>query len=1058
MQKPISPSEFRFRTFGTPEVRVAGIPIKLASRKCLAILGYTALRPGQHLRESLAGLLWPEQAGNKASANLRVALASIRTALGPVLIIERTSLTWNSDYLQGVDAERFLRRIDLKALESVPDAAHQLQQGLELFTDPFFTDFNLKDAPAFNEWTTLTRERLRRHAILAREHLDILSPSSWSNTDRLHNLQALTQLDPMNGRWRRKLMHYLDANDQRSLALASFEDYRELLANRLQVEPSHDTLALYKRLKHAGDDVGIMPKSSTLPVHSTPFIGRKRAVSQIEALLDRSGVRLVTIQGPGGSGKSRIAVEVAERVRSKLEHQVIYVPLASLSPDSSLFSTLAQALGLVAQNYAEIDQTVSEMLADQPMLLVLDSFEHFRHWDQELTALVDPSNKSRFLIASRERLGLEQEWLVEIGGLNCDDSEQDAAKQIFLARAEQIRSGNRSQVFDDAVYRRICRAVNGLPLAIELAASWSRTMSPQEIAVELEADLGLIIQDPQPDSQSDSQLRAVFEKSWHRLTSEEQLALTALSIFEGGFSRAAAHDAVDVTLFEISALVDKSMLFWQIEGDRGRYDLHALTRQFAFEQLTKSQSRYNVLREDHATYFVRLADKQAARGRRSADRSAEISWFVSEHRNLRSSMLYFIQIKDDQQALRLCESLRWSALSRSSYDEIGELLTRCLAAFGQDAMFNDLQAHIHLFLGEFAGRKGEFEQAREHLHKSVSTAQGIESELVELKGMIELARIERQSGNFAQISGTLERAGALPIRLAHPTVAAELYLQMGVHAVFQGEGVEAKTQFDRAYELAIREEEPELMAKVLNALGDLASHNGRWEEAIAYYEDALRINEEMGRKFQQGILVNNLGTVHFSKGDMVQARAAYERSLSLCLEIHDQAGAGLAWVNIGEIDLLMEDFDSARGNFEAAYDLSFRKGHDHTRVMVQINLADMYQRLGNLSQAQEQVLAAITLIEERLSLYQLSLAWCVLAIICRDLGYDELASDLLTTAALHEGTDEYARGRARELAAKYRISLGPSPLIQEQLQEQIWAKFDRVIAPATGSRTSQDLP
>ncbi|MGH2353778.1 MAG: ATP-binding protein, partial [Chloroflexota bacterium] len=348
----------------------------------------------------------------------------------------------------------------------------------------------------------------------------------------------------------------------------------------------------------------------------TPFIGRQADLAELSSLLSTPACRLLTLVGPGGIGKTRLALQAAARLRDAraaasgrgFGHGVYVVALQALRSPDLLLPALADALALPPVGSGDPLAQLLNYLRDKAVLLVLDNFEHLMHGAALLAGILAAAPQLKLLVTSREALNVQEEWLYPIQGLPFPDSELAAdledysAVRLFAERARRVR-WDFSLDAERAGVVRVCRLVEGMPLALELAAAWTKTLPCAEIATEIESSIDFLATRLRDVPERHRSMQAVFEQSWARLDGGERAVLRRLSVFRGGFRREAAEQVAGASIPTLSLLVDKSLLRLEVDG---RYQIHELLRQYAEERLRCAADEAAQVHDRHCAHFAAL--------------------------------------------------------------------------------------------------------------------------------------------------------------------------------------------------------------------------------------------------------------------------------------------------------------------------------------------------------------------------------------------------------------------------------------------------------------------
>ena len=333
-------------------------------------------------------------------------------------------------------------------------------------------------------------------------------------------------------------------------------------------------------------------RRSNLPAAPTPLVGRESELAALTQLLDNPQCRLLTLVGPGGIGKTRLAIEAAAARREVFVDGVVLASLAAVNSPTFMLPALASALGFSFYGSTNPRNQLLNHLSEKQMLLVLDNLEQLLEGVELVADILRRAPGLKLLATSRERLNLLGEWVVEVQGLAVPPAgqakgvEECSAVALFVQSARRAKAGFALRAGDEPAVAHICRLVEGMPLAIELAASWVRMLSCQEIAREIEHNLDFLVASTRDLPERHRSLWAVFDHSWKLLSGEEQRELSQLSVFRGGFTRQAAEAVAGASLAALSSLVTKSLVRRASAlDDLTYYDLHELVRQYAHVQL-----------------------------------------------------------------------------------------------------------------------------------------------------------------------------------------------------------------------------------------------------------------------------------------------------------------------------------------------------------------------------------------------------------------------------------------------------------------------------------------
>jgi predicted ATPase/DNA-binding SARP family transcriptional activator len=719
--------ELRVRVLGAAELAVDGRPLLgLASAKATALLVYLAVTGTAHSRSALAGLLWSDLPEATARANLRLALTKLRRALPAQLLVTRQTVALDPARPVWVDA------VEVERLLAGKPEGEELLAAARLCRGEFLAGFEAPGAELFDEWV------LGRRAASRADQLALLERAVQDARDRTDTragvevARRMLELEPLHEEAHRALMWFLAIGDQRGAALAQFETCR-YLREELGQDPTPATTTLRDQIAHAGGFTDLPPGSGSgtaasgagaagvgsgapvAPGPLTALIGREGDLARLHALLDDPACRLVTLVGPGGIGKTRLALEAGATRRERHRDGVVTVSFAGTSPARPeeaadlVVTNLAAALGVSLAVPRDPRELLADVLAGRELLLVLDNLEQLRDAAGVLAELLGRAPGVQVLGTSRRRLGLGVEWLIEVPGLPYPPPEADAeaagypAVQLFENRARLLRPGFRPAA-DLAAVGRVCRLVAGVPLAIELAARWVRSASPAAIADRLAAGgelLATTAPDVEPRHRS---MASVLDWSWELLGDGERQALARLSVMRGGFDLDAAAAVAGAALPLLAGLVDHSLVE---VGEDGRYGMHELLRQYAAQRLAADPAEQAEVRRRHAAHFACLLPDPG-------QALPDVAALDADVENLRAATDWLVEQADppelDRHLTRLWQLYRRRGWFREAQATLGAALRRRDVAAPERAHWHRLLAEAHVQLGEMRQARDHFEQ------------------------------------------------------------------------------------------------------------------------------------------------------------------------------------------------------------------------------------------------------------------------------------------------------------------------------------------------------------
>jgi predicted ATPase/DNA-binding SARP family transcriptional activator len=606
---------------------------------------YLAVAGHPQRRDALATLLWPDYGQNDARKALRRDLSELHLALGGQwLEADRERVGLRPGFW--LDVAQFQRHLD-ECTSTPASCSTQLVEAVGLYRDDFLTGFTLSDAPAFDDWQSFHTETLRLACGTVLERLAQLLADQGNSEAAIAHVRRRLTLDELHEPAHRQLMQLYAQTGQQAAALHQYERCCKLLDKALGVPPAPETTLLYEQIRArqvvqtpvavvrttpAPPPAVVRSPRHNLPVQSTPFFGREQELADIRRLLlAEPDCRLLNLFGPGGIGKTRLALAAATQTLDAFADGVFFVSLAPVSEAAYIVPAIAEALRFTFYGQSDPKTQLLDYLSQKRLLLIVDNLEHLYPGADLLADIVSQAPGVTLLTTSRERLHLQEEWVYEVQGLPFPAAGGKATANVdaypsvrlFLQRARQSQATFAPMSGDLTEIGRICQLVEGMPLGLELAAPWIRTLSCRELAAEIEHSLDFLTTPLRNAPERHRSLRVVFEQTWGRLSQAEQAVLMRLSVFRGGCTREAAEAVAGATLPLLSSLVDKALVR---RTNLGRYELHELIRQFAEAQLQITPYSVEQTRQRHQEYFITFLERRTAgvKGGRQKDTVAEI--------------------------------------------------------------------------------------------------------------------------------------------------------------------------------------------------------------------------------------------------------------------------------------------------------------------------------------------------------------------------------------------------------------------------------------------------
>jgi predicted ATPase/DNA-binding SARP family transcriptional activator len=903
------------RLLGQFNLRRDDVPIEMSSRPARTLLAYLVLTRGtHHPRERLAGLLWPNSSESNARKNLRQALWHLRKSIGyTYLQVDSRSIAFNS-------ASDFW--LDIGLLEDLADS--DLEAEVSVYEGELLPGF-------YEDWILLDRDRL--NAAFERKMQRLLKQLSQEQqwTEVIRWAERWIALGHVPEAAYRALMRAHTVAGELSKVEMVYQRCADALLQEVGVDPSEETTDLYKRVL-AGEKISQFPGSEkpgqvitattqqvNLPAQPTPFIGRKVELAETERLL--STTRLLTLIGPGGIGKTRLALRAASEMANEFDHGCFFVSLAPIGAVEHIVQTIAEAVKFPLATHEDPQHQLLRYLKERQLLLVMDNFEHLLDGTGIVSEILQSAPEVKILATSREKLNLQSETNFILGGMGfpgqagAEEIGMNDAISLFIQSANKVRPGFDPNPSELKQIARICQIVRGMPLAIELAAAWLHILNVDEITGELEKGLDILATEMRDAPERHRSIRAVFDHSWSLLHKTEQEIFLLLSVFRGGFTREAAQQVAGASLQLLAELVNKSFL--SHDPNSGRLEVHELLRQYAQEQLGETHGASVSAQESHAAYYATFMQQRGEhlRGKRQKLVLAEIE---ADIENVRAAWRYYVGQKNSPQMWKFISGI-WHVYWIRWWNHAGmELFADAVTVLEneEDDESVALRALAMAYQAYFMGWLGLADQGYELAEESVEILQqrdrpealvfAYDSLIVNAYFLGRMTEDIEATNEMMKIAAGLDDKWLLAFAL----------FGVGMVAVIGGDYDEARRLAE--WNLDLYQELGDVSGSTmpLIVLGHAALARGEFDVAKEHYLRCLEISEEVGFHYSIQTSTKYLGKVALSMGETTKAEDYLLQSLRITEEIGFVRDIVNLLYEFARLRVAQEDLEQAVGLLE----------------------------------------------------------------------------------------------------------------------------------------------
>ena len=964
-------SVFRLDLLGIPQITFQGQPAHgFYSRKVPALIGYLAVRAQPVSRAHLADLFWGDMPEAQGRANLSRALNNLTTRLPNSVNATRDTLAL-TEGMFALDLDEF------ETFASQP-ASVALESAAALYRGEFMAEMCLDDCPEFEVWLVGERERWQRRVIAVLESLAAQYARGGDTARALSSAARLLDLAPWHEGAHRAMMRLLAQTSQRGAALQQYETARRVLAKELGVEPDAETTALYQQIRaqKIASTLRAAPTASyptNLSPSLTAFIGRETELARITARLNNPDCRLLTFVGTGGVGKTRLALQVARVMRDSFPDGVYFVPLASIGARQCdlIVPTIMSALDLRFSPQVEPRLQLLDVLRNKRMLLLLDNFEHLLDGAELVVEILRAAPQVKILATSREPLAVQAEWLMRVEGLSFPTTGFEdknavshySAVQLFVERASRIDERFTLTETAGVNIARICAAVEGLPLAVELAAAMTKTLRPDEIAeqiVENNAELTTTLRDFEARHRS---LSAVLDWSYNLLTEAEQVLFRRLAVFAWGWTRQAAEQVCadapipakedaetrarsSALVDSLNRLVDHSLVIKRQERGIARYRMLEPVRHYAWKKLSAAEA--DTMRTRHLEFFLEFVEASVPE-LKSPQSGQRLERLAVENMNLRAALAWALTNRRDAEAgLRFAGALWRFWWMRGLSGEGRDWLKQALELGPTNA--SPARAKALYAQGHLCYFQGDYVVARELYMQSIALSAQLGQDAYRAAALNGLGNVLFMFGDYVGARRVYEQGLALRRELGDLWSVANSLLNITEVARAQGAFELARAALAECLQINRALGDRRGMAFVLlNLTDDLLIQRDLPAAANAQAE-CLALFQELGDRWGTAHALKAGGDVACARRDRYAALSAYRSSLALFNEMGEQQGMARVLLRLALMAVddaperaarLLSAAEALRQTIGLNYAPSDQADYEQSRARVQTMLADI---------------------------------------------------------------------------------------------------------------------
>jgi predicted ATPase/Tfp pilus assembly protein PilF len=796
---------------------------------------------------------------------------------------------------------------------------------------------------------------------------------------------------------------------------------------------------------------GIVPRN--LPHQTTPFIGREEELAEIYRLLEDPSCRLLTLLGPGGIGKTRLAVQAASEKINEFPQGVYFVPLAPVSSTDYLVHTIADSIRFTFFGQEDPKVQLLNYLREKEMLLVMDNFEHLLNGSGLLMEVLESAPDVKLLVTSRERLNIQGEWVREVDGMDYPETEEVTrfgefgAVQLYLQNMQRVRPGFSLTEDDKQDVLRVCQLVDGMPLGIELASAWGRALSSKEIAKEIKKNRDFLATTMRGVPERHQSIRAVFEHSWRFLSDEERDVFKKLSVFRGGFRREAAEKVIGASLLILTSLGDKSLLRWTPSD---RYEVQELLRQYAEEKLSEDSVEEEKVRNDHCDYYAEFLNQREGILRKERQRKV-LDEIGDDIENIREAWNQAIDFEKVDQIRKSLEALQRYYESRSRFDEgekaFGRAVERLAGSSGKDDIDKERRKVIGSLLarhGLFSWHLSRYEEAREILQKGLEMLNELDCREDFAFCLNNLGIVSNRLGERNEAKRCYQESLDICREIGDRYGIARSLNNLGLLASGMGDYSEAKRLYREGLGILREIADQYGVARTLNNLGAVFFKLGEYGDARNLYEESLEIWRENGDRHGMASTLNNLGFFADRTGELVEAKQLYRESLAIKREIGNRQGIAISLINLGGIASKLGEYEEAKERLEESLAICQEIGDQGVKVQSLNALGQITFLMKEYQESKEHLRVALKTAAEIQSIPLILESLVGMAEHLKEEGENAQALEILHLVLFHPAIFQDIQARVKNLLAEIESQF-PADLLEEIREKARAGELEKLV-------------